>query len=358
VTPEDFASADFVLACLRGDEAFLRARLREGVDFSGIVEFAVREEVVPRLADMLASLGDLIPSDLQEALADHGRRTAAHNARLIDAAAQIGAAFARQGCPVIFAKGPFFAALIGDDDRRRLSKDLDIYVRRTDVRRAYDLLCAIGFDEEHYPLEETLGNSHHHGMYSAARDATVELHWGVAPAREAVRMDLERLLDRPAAVEIDGTSFPTPHRTDLLLFLAVESEKDGWRSLKKLLDMARLAVALTPSEAATALGQVEAARKIRVLAVALNLTQALGLARLRAPLTGVAAADPTAARIARSVVESLRRGGAGRSLGFLLRHEVLLAQKHARAADRLRHLGTVSLRHAVERWRRRRPAKD
>lgn len=348
----DFVSADFVLACLRGDEAFLRARLREGVDFTGVVAFAVREEVVPRLADALGPLGDLVPADLRDALADHGRRTVAHNARLLAAAGGIAAEFARRGCPVIFAKGPFFAALIGDGDRRRLSKDLDIYVRRADVRRACDLLRALGFDEEHYPLEETLGNSHHHGMYSTAWETTVELHWGIAPAREAVWMDLGRLLARPAVVEIDGTAFPTPHRSDLALFLAVELEKDGWRSLKKLLDMARLTAALTPAEAETALGRVEAAGKTRVLAVALNLTRALGLGPLAGPLAE-AAADPLAARIARSVVEGLRRGSAGRSLGFLLRHEVLLAQKHARVTDRLRHLGAVSLRHAVGRWRRR-----
>lgn len=349
---------EFVLACLRGDQDFLRARLSEGADFTAIVECAMRHEVLHRLADALAPCADLVPVELTEALAEHGRRTALFNARLLGEARRVAEALAAADCAAIFAKGQFFAALIGDADRRRLSKDLDVYVRRADVRRAYDVLRDLGFDEEHYPLEETLGNSHHHGMYASASETVIELHWGVAPARDEVTLDLDAVMDRAEPVEIDGAVFLAPRRSDLPLFLSVELEKDGWRSLKKLLDLARLIEVMGEDEAGEALERVRAADKARVLAVSVDVLAELGLARPKGPFAG-AAADRTAARIARSVIQRLRRDEPeDRSFGFLLRHELMLAQKHQRLADRIRHVARVSLPRALARLRRSRPTES
>lgn len=351
MTKDDASTMDFLLACLRDDQDYLRTQLEEGVDFAAVVECALRNEVLHRLADALAPWPDLVPEVLTEALADHGRRTEALNARLLGEAARIAAAFVAAGLPVMFAKGQFFAAAIGETDRRRLSKDLDIYVRRADVWRAHALLEDLGFDEEHYPLDETLGNSHHHGMYAPASDTIVELHWGVAPARDAVRLDLDAVMDRARPVEIDGAAFPAPCRADLPLFMSVELEKDGWRSLKKLIDLGLLCARTSPDEADLALRQVSAAGKTRVFAISLNVAAALGLARLTGPFAATAA-DPTAARIAASVVERVRRDGETLPLGFLLRHELMLMRKHTRLGDRIRHVATVSLRRAYAHLRR------
>lgn len=351
---DDTDSIEFLLACLRGDERFARSRLEQGMDLSGVVEAAVRLEVVHRLADGLAPLSALVPETLTEAMADHGRRIERHNANLMTEARRIAEAFAAADCALVFAKGPFFTASTGDCDRRRLSKDIDLYVRGQDIRRAYDLLRRLGFIEEHYPLEETLRDSHHHGVYSPASGVTAELHWAIAPAREDIRFDIEPIIVDPAIITIDGVAFPVPRRDHLPLFHAIELEKDSWRSLKKLLDMARLADALTQDEADSALARARTAGKARVLAISLNLIDQLGLARLRTPLAEAAAIDAASIHIARFVAEGIRRWGQDKSLGFLIRHEFMMSAKHANAIARIRYLATVSLRHARGHWRRRR----
>jgi hypothetical protein len=286
-------------------------------------------------------VSDLVPQYLIDAMTIYASNVESSNANLMAASTAIAAEFRERNCEVMFAKGTVFNVLIHGGDQRRLSKDVDVYVRRGDVHAAYDILRGIGYTGEIYSLEESLGNLQHHSMYSPEREVMVELHWTIAPVWNNIRVDVDALLSAAVTIEIDGAALRVPRVEDRLLFLCLELEKEAWSSLKRLVDFSTLVSTCSGRDLDRATAAVRQSGKLRLLSVSLDVASDLGLLSLPDELAPLARSDAIARRIAELTVERIRRGPL--PLWKRMYKEVLLAQKHDRFSAQVLHLWRVSV---------------
>ena len=86
--------------------------------------------------------------------------------------------FSKEGLPVIVIKGNAIARDIYKDQNCRLSEDVDILVKRSDVFRAAGILADAGYSgEPDVPLEYRYVSIHHATFYKAQESVPLELHW-------------------------------------------------------------------------------------------------------------------------------------------------------------------------------------
>src|SRR5262245_60222829 len=119
--------------------------------------------------------------------------------------------------------------------------DTDVLVDPVDWPRAHDALLASG-----YTLDDTIPAPRHDsltrfvafGYYEARYDGTggpVDLHWRLVPGHPT-RLTAAHLFARSVDVELAGGKVPTLDPDAMLAHVALHGAKDGWSSLRTLVD--------------------------------------------------------------------------------------------------------------------------
>ena len=256
---------------------------RGEIDWDYLFLLARRHAVLPLLYRSLEGV-DGVPEHFHAKLRDEFRKNATRNTLLAGELARLARLFEAEGVPVLAYKGPALAEQAFGDIRLRRFVDLDVIVRRRDVRRAGELLSSQGYAKPEgltAAHEEFLLRRQHNLAYT--RDGglmIVELHWEVAPAHFAAVPVEEGVWGRAARVELFGTEVRCPSPEDLLLALAVHGTKHLWEKLAWVCDVA----ALVNSEPAFDWPYVQRraaeARVERMLHLVLRLARGLAGAKL------------------------------------------------------------------------------
>jgi hypothetical protein len=119
---------------------------------------------------------------------------------------------AAAGVPSLTLKGPAFAVQILGDAAARSSGDIDLLVRRRDLRRARAALVAAGMtDAVHYPIwyEERW---HDHAAFTGApgsEPVSVEVHWDIVRPGLS-RLDVDEILAGAETVACGAARLPAP----------------------------------------------------------------------------------------------------------------------------------------------------
>jgi len=220
------APGRLLLKCLarRPDEdpAALLDRLTPAA-WQALVRHAVQHDVAPLLHHRLVASAPRapVPPPVARALREAYLRTAARNMLLRQALSRVLAALRRDAIPVIVLKGAHLMEVVYDTIALRPMSDIDVLVRRSDVRRAEADLAALGYAlaapsparRRHY--EE----SHFHLPFRGPRGVVVEVHWDLAEPADPVRMDLDGLWERARPVTLAGVDALALSPEDLILHL-------------------------------------------------------------------------------------------------------------------------------------------
>jgi hypothetical protein len=216
-TPSSVADA---AAALAGPPEDVADRLRSH-HLLGFVQRAVRE------ADAEAR----VSAELRCALASRRPIQRAAPEVLRDLFAEVRRTLADVGIDALLLKGLLLADRLYGGIDRRPQFDVDVLVRRRDLRRAARALVRAGFASEAYDL---------HSRTVIRDDVKVDVHGSLRWA-PAYRLEEDALWADVREVAIAGTKVPTlsdEHTLVLLVLAAFEDLGQGTANLKQMLDVA------------------------------------------------------------------------------------------------------------------------
>lgn len=225
-TPASVADA---VAALDGPAESIGDRLRSH-HLLGFAQRALRE----------AGSDVRVSAELRDALASRRPIQRAAPEVLLDLFIEVRRALAETGIDAVLLKGLLFAERLYGGIDRRPQFDVDVLVRRRELRRAARVLTRIGFESEAYDLHSR----------TVIRDGVkVDLHGSLRWA-PAYRLDEETLWADVREVALSGTVVPTlsdEHTLVLLVLAAFEDLGQGTANLKQMLDVALFLRDVDPS---------------------------------------------------------------------------------------------------------------
>jgi len=212
-----------LLAVLRTDETTAR-RSAEALLPQEWREFCIEGEahgILPLAHAVFRSSGTSVPGFVEKRLRAAYLRTAEQNSIHYHYADRVFAACAEAGIEVIPLKGIDLARRVYDTIALREMSDIDILVRRGDLRSMDNILVDQGFR----PLQAfggpLLEEGHHLRYRHAEAGAMIEVHWDLMDPADRITVDIDALWER--AVTVDGSTGMRRELSpeDLFLYLAV-----------------------------------------------------------------------------------------------------------------------------------------
>jgi hypothetical protein len=316
----------------------IKALVVEAIDWEYLFLLAQRHAVLPLLHKQLnAHASDALPHAFRQKLATRFRENATRNILLTAELVKIVKLFEGEGVAVIAYKGPALAMCAYGDIALRRFIDLDIIVRKRDVRRAGALLQTLGYatscqlSQSH---EEILLRSQHNLAYE--RDGgklIVEVHWDVAARQYASVSVDEASWERAVTVPLRGGEVKSLSPEELLLALCVHGTKHLWERLAWICDVAELVNSQAQLDWDFVFKLAEASHTERMLRLGLRLAFELLEAELPEGARRQIHSDETVARLASKVVGRLFDGaeyepaGLVQSINFNLRARQRLREK-------------------------------
>ena len=144
-----------------------------------------------------------VPEYVLEGIRDGYDRTMASNICLLSAFERIARAFREDGIPFILMKGLDLVQWLYGSVGMRPMMDIDLLVRREDVRRCRAVLASLGYSPPDATDPETYLEKHRHIQYRSRNIPPVflELHWDLSH-ETYFRFDLERIWKASRLVDV------------------------------------------------------------------------------------------------------------------------------------------------------------
>ncbi|HEX7055602.1 MAG TPA: nucleotidyltransferase family protein [Bacilli bacterium] len=181
----------------------------------------------------------LVPGHVRKSLEVNYRRNIFHMLRLSRETAILSKAFAEKRVGTLFLKGPVLAREIYGDISLRTSKDLDMLVRKQDIKLAEETLLQAGYNLEHYPFNDKNSRRHHLSFMHPEKHIQVELHWRLNPDTWS-EPPFEHLWERKRLSCFGNGPVYFLGADDLFCFLAAHGARHGWFRLRWLADVDQL----------------------------------------------------------------------------------------------------------------------
>ncbi len=211
--------------------------LPEAQDLPALKELALRNGLLPLLYVQLLNGSANETGHVRKFLQDvkpYFMRSAVISLKQEALEKEVQSLFRKEDLPVIVIKGNALARDIYNDRNCRLSEDVDILVKRSDVFRAAGILADAGYSgEPDVPLEYRYLSIHHAIFYKAQGSTPLELHWlfGVPSYFE---LTSEEIWDE--VVCDDRGDYRLPPELQIVLLL-VHHHSHSFRELKTLIDI-------------------------------------------------------------------------------------------------------------------------
>lgn len=203
-------------------------------DWYGLFDLAAWHGVLPALARGIAASGLSLPPPASLRLHDALRGVAQHNSVLAMEMVRICRAFEAADVPVLTFKGVATALQLYGSLAGRSAGDIDLLVGAADFDRAVTLLTRHGYEHK-----ETYPHSLQASLWHTQRRVSIDLHWGVPPARFG--FNTAPLWQRAQRLNVLGTPVWTLSPEHALLVLAINVVKEPWPPpLHQLVDFAQV----------------------------------------------------------------------------------------------------------------------
>ncbi|WP_454862022.1 nucleotidyltransferase domain-containing protein [Peribacillus frigoritolerans] len=209
------------------------------INWDDFLYLARHHRIYPLVYSKLKKLNeDLIPIQIIQTLNQEYKKNTYQMLQLCAEMEQVSNLFTENQIRLLFLKGPVIAADIYGDISLRTSKDLDILIPRTDLKRAEELLLNQGYEivEDQATLYEWKWSKHHVTYFHPQKRIELEIHWRLHPA-PTKEPNFNELWERKRISKL--TSYPVYFlgEEDLFLFLVAHGARHGWFRLRWLVDI-------------------------------------------------------------------------------------------------------------------------
>jgi hypothetical protein len=239
----DSPQFDALLACARVDvsDVELRSALAAVTDWQRLRDLALRHAMLPMLYSRVVRAGpEVVPTSIFEELQLTNRANAERSIRLTTALLNILASLHARGIAAAAFKGPVLSEYAYGDVTLRTFQDLDLFVAKSDLVRARQVLEAKGFRDERKLPEGRRSRAEEYHQILRADGVTVELHWRTGPAYIPPAFQADELLRRSHPATLLGRPVLTLDPADLLLALCVHGHSHRWSQLELVAALARV----------------------------------------------------------------------------------------------------------------------
>jgi hypothetical protein len=302
------------------------------------------------------NFADVVPETQLRRWRDLFRHNTARNLLRAGELCRILELLAKHGIDAIPYKGAALAVDAYGDLSLRQFSDIDVLIRRCDLRRATEALSAEGYQPE-FELSETQQRvflrwwyvqpfSRGDGIYH------LEIHWTIAPHFFSFPFETERLWKRTRTLRVADMEMSVPAKEDLLLMLCVHGAKDSWARLEWICAIAELIRAGGAKEALdweALMREVEATGSVRMILLGLSLArELLGVelpCEILKRIDGSRALRALSDRVVRNLFRETKRASSfsGKSLFHLRVREKL--------SDKIRYCARVAVATSPHEWR-------
>jgi hypothetical protein len=222
--------------------AHVQSLVEEGIDWKRLFVLAVLQGVVPLVHRALPTIG-CVPEEVRDrfrrAAGEHTRR----NLVLIQELVALLGHLTDEGIRAIPFKGPILALSLYGDLSLRKAGDLDILISPSDLSRAADLMCSLGYQvltrrgPEGWPCQR---GKYELRFLDPDSGISVELRWGLSSRPLSIPLPFDTLWERCASVELGGASVRCLHPEDLLMILCWHGCQHCWDRLMWVCDIAQI----------------------------------------------------------------------------------------------------------------------
>jgi hypothetical protein len=199
------------------------------VNWNEVLDLAEEQHVLPTTAAYLRNADQPLPANIEERVTKIERECAGAAFWWTSELKGVLAHFSAEGIDTILLKGPFFAERIYGNARLRISSDIDVLVRGTQLLQARELLAKLGF-------EVSQQDNGHHESWSRGTTA-LELHYDVAP-RALFDFHIETAWSVALPSVFAGQPTLCLQPLDELLFLCLHGTRHCFDCLGHVLDVA------------------------------------------------------------------------------------------------------------------------
>ncbi|MDP1417458.1 nucleotidyltransferase family protein [Peribacillus simplex] len=209
------------------------------IDWGIFLQLAWHHRVYPLIYSKLKKAdNNRIPPHVIQTLYKEFKKNTLQMLHLSGEMEKVSELFTENQIRLLYLKGPVIAADIYGDISLRTSKDLDILIPISDLKRAEELLLSIGYEKEVVPnvLNEWKWRSHHVVYFHPQKNIQLEIHWRLQPL-PLKEPKFNELWERKRVSTL--TSYPVYllGKEDLLLYLISHGARHGWFRLRWLLDI-------------------------------------------------------------------------------------------------------------------------
>ena len=290
----------------------IRCLLNQDIDWGCLLLKAERHKVLPLLHRTIgANFANCVPQAVFDRLRDRSRQNAHRNLFLAGQLLAILKLCESNCLSVVPFKGPTLAVLAYGDLSLRQCGDLDILIRRSDFRKAKQLLISLKYrprldlsaSQEDAYLDAT-------GEFVFDQDdpaSSVDLHSELLPRYFAFKISPFYQRDGLQALSLGGARVSTLAAEDLLLYLCAHGAKHWWEFLGWICDVAELIRACAGLNWERILQTARQLRGERMLNLGLVLATDLLGAPVPEHVCGAARADPLVRTLALQVTRCLCR---------------------------------------------------
>jgi hypothetical protein len=287
------------------------AGLLRSADWTRLLVLAEDHGVAGHLAASLRCLEeDLFPPEIRQALAERQRARNFLTLRLTAELFRILDRFASEGIGALVVKGPVLAMQAYGDPAMRSYGDLDLLVRQPDIRRATELLSAVGFAPA-IPLSAIDAGKIPGQYFFSMPDSQliVELHNDRTLRYFPRRLPIEDFFARQIRVCLDSHEAPALSVEDELVLICIHGAKHFWERLMWIADVAALVSRQTGIDWERVADSAKAVGAERMLRAGLLLASGLLRAQLPDKVHALVQADRVAARLAEQACKWLPAAG-------------------------------------------------
>ena len=214
------------------------------VDWTPLVRQALHHGAGGLLCRALQTLPDeLVPIEIREAAGVYLEHADAEGRRRVAETIEVLDVLETDGIPALAFKGVALAVLAHRDPLLRPGKDIDVLVRREDMRRSVQSLAKLGYrlaESLSARIEESCFDTYGQDTLFAKGRLPVEPHWTFTPRTLCVDFDLDALWRNAIAIDMGGRTTRTLSIEDTVLVACLHGAKEKWWRLLWVADLAAL----------------------------------------------------------------------------------------------------------------------
>jgi hypothetical protein len=282
------------------------------LDWNVLLSLTARHHTTALLHHHVTAVApERVPTPILQNLRSYTVHLAARNLRVVGESLPLLRDLEAAGAPAVVWKGPALAYSVYPRPELRIFTDLDLLVRRRDVRTVREVVTARGYVVRDQPAEsEDELFDRGRGvvtMWNPRAQIGVDLHWG-STWRYASVMDCDHLWTRSESLSVGGSRIRVLEPGWLLFALCAHGAKHGpypWPTLKWVTDMEAIVRAFPGEVWGPLLARSREVGCHRMLLLGLGLAAELLEAPLPPEVVEALAGDPLVAKLQQPVRERM-----------------------------------------------------